>query len=236
MPPLAKFLVGLLGVGLLTWLWLGPLGEADAIADDIENRTSEALATEGAEDVAISVPHNPVRRVVMLEGDFPNGVRAEMLEIARAQRGVAGAEWIVEEPVETAELEAASTAATSECLDAVNAAIASDRIQFRSGSPYLNPAAHRLLDRIAAAARDCPGVRIEIAGHSSGTGREGVNMEMSAFRATTVRDALIERGVPAGMLTTIGKGSAEPLGGNSADPANRRVEFTASLTSEGDAS
>jgi outer membrane protein OmpA-like peptidoglycan-associated protein len=129
-----------------------------------------------------------------------------------------------------------TAAPSGACVDALNAAIASDRIQFRSGSPYLNPDARRLLDRIAEAAGECPGVRIDIAGYTSASCREGVNMEMSAFRATTVRDALVERGVPETMLTTRGRGAADPIGGNPADPANRRVEFTVSATGQGDAS
>lgn len=227
MPPFGKFLIGLFAVGLLTWFWLGPLGESRAIADDIENRTAEALAAGGLDGVTVSVPRHPVSRTVILDGDIPNEARADMLAIARAQYGVAGAEWAAgtERDVDTTELDAA---VDGECLDAVNAAIASDRIQFRSGSPYLNPAAHRLLDRIAAAARDCPGVHIAIAGYTSGSGREGVNMEMSAFRATTARDALVERGIAPERMTTEGRGTADPLGGNPSDPANRRVEFTAS--------
>lgn len=189
MPALAKFLVGVAGVGLLTWLWLGPLGGAAAIADRGHAGRAEAPSAEA--------------------GETPEG-----------------------QPAEDAE----ATAPTGACVDELNAAISSDRIQFRSGSPYLNPDARRLLDRIAEAATDCPGVRIAIAGYTSGSGREGVNLEMSAFRATTVRDALVERGVPESMLTTEGRGTADPLGGNPSDPANRRVEFTVVAAGEGGAS
>lgn len=227
-----KFLVGLLGVGLLTWAWLQPFGQAAAIADDIENRATETLAARGAENVSIAVPRSPISRTLELEGDLPNIERAELLEAVQALDGVADAAWA--QP-DTAEVATAGTRAAETCRDELNTVIASHRIQFRSGSPYINPESQRLLDRMAEAVGDCSGIRIEIAGHGSSGGRPNVTMEMSAFRATTVRDALIERGVSADLLATIGKGSSEPLGDDSADPANRRIEFTVSLT-DGEAS
>lgn len=231
----AKILVGLLAVGLLTWAWLQPFGQARAIADDIENRATETLAAQGFDTVSVTVPRSPVHRTVALQGDVPNGERAELLEAVQALDGIANASWIQADAAEAEEVATAATTAAQTCRDELNTVIASHRIQFRSGSPYINPESQRLLDRMAEAARDCSGIRIEIAGHSSAGGRENVNLEMSAFRATTVRDALVERGVQADMLTTIGKGSSEPLGDNPADPANRRIEFTVSLT-DGEAS
>lgn len=226
----AKFLVGLLGVGLLTWAWLQPFGQAAALADDIENRAAETLAARGAENVGVAVPRSPIRRTLELEGDLPNIERAELLEAVQGLNGVADAAWAQPDAAEAVEVATAETSAAETCRDEMNTIIASHRIQFRSGSPYINPESQRLLDRIAEAASDCSGIRIEIAGHGTGGGRPNVTLEMSAFRATTVRDALVERGVSADMLTTIGKGASEPLDDNPADPANRRIEFTVSLT------
>ncbi|MGP1281873.1 MAG: OmpA family protein [Parasphingopyxis sp.] len=225
----AKLLIGVLAVGLLTWLWLQPFGQANAIAEDLENRATEVLAARGADAVRIAVPRSPVRRTIELAGELPNDERAEIRETIAAVPGVADATW--RQP-DAEEIDAAMTAeasAAETCRAELNAVIAGHRIQFRSGSPYINPPSQRMLDRLAEAARDCRGIRIEIAGHSSGSGRTNVNREMSAFRATTVRDALVERGVPADMLTTIGKGASEPLGDDPTDPANRRIEFTVSV-------
>lgn len=231
----AKFLVGLLTVGLLTWLWLQPFGQAAAIADDIEHRATETLAARGAGNIAVTVPRSPVHRTLELDGDLPNVERAELLEAVQALDGVSSATWARPDVAEAAEVATAEITAAETCRNELNTVIASHRIQFRSGSPYLNPEAQRLLDEIADVARECSDIRIEIAGHGTGGGRPNVTMEMSAFRATTVRDALVERGVSADMLTTVGKGANEPLGGNPADPANRRIEFTVSLA-DGEAS
>jgi OOP family OmpA-OmpF porin len=236
MPAQGKLLVGLLVIGFITWLWLQPFGNSTAIADDIEARATEALANDNVAGVDIAVPRDPVCRSVNLSGALSNDNRAAAREMIASLDGVSDASWAVPDvadanaDVAEAEVESAATA----CRDEANAVIESHQITFRSGSPYINPASQQMLDRLAEALEGCSGIRIEISGHSNGGGRTNVNMEMSAFRATTVRDALVERGVPSEMLTTIGKGASEPLGENPGDPVNRRVDFAVSLTGEGD--
>lgn len=222
----AKLLIGLLGVALLTWLWLQPFGYAASIADELEQSAIESLAAQGAENVEALVPRDPVRRTVELSGELPNEDRAALRESVLALNGVGNAIWSEPDSAELEQIAAAETSAAEECRGELTSVSDSHQITFRSGSPYVNSESQRLLDRLAEVARGCSGVRIEISGHSNGGGRPNVNMEMSAFRATTVRDALVERGVPAEMLTTIGKGSSEPLGDNPADAVNRRVDFT----------
>ncbi|WP_299321972.1 OmpA family protein [Parasphingopyxis sp.] len=229
MPAQAKLLIGLLATIVVTWLWLQPFGQAAAIAEDLEQRASETLASHGAANVDIAVQSDPVRRVIELDGEIGNSERGELRDAVMALSGVSDVVWPEADPAEIEQAAAIENSAAQDCRETVETAIGGERIQFRSGSPYLNPAAHRLLDRIAEAADGCEGIRIAITGHANSSGRANVNNEMSAFRATTVRDALVERGLPAEMLTTAGRGSGEPLGGNPADPENRRVDFEVSL-------
>ncbi len=227
-----KLIIGLLGIGALTWFVLQPLGYARAVADDLETRTLAAIEAEGAQDISVRVDRSPVGRTVHLSGDVPNAVKRRISEIAIGQSGVFSALWNGEDILaagDDGETEAASgadEAAISNCQGEISALLAEESILFRSGSAYLSPASNRLLDRLAEAAGDCEGVNIAIIGHSDRTGREAVNLAMSAERATRVRDALVERGLPGAMFSTEGRGSAEPLGDNPADPANRRIEFT----------
>lgn len=147
--------------------------------------------------------------------------------------GMADAIWTEADGEVAAEIADASATVAEECREEINAVTASHRIEFRSGSPYyINPPAQRLLDRLAEAVNGCDGIRIEISGHGNGGGRPIVNMELSAFCTTTVRDVLIERGVPAEILTTIGKDASDPLDENPGDPASRRVAFTVTLANE----
>lgn len=224
MSPAIKLLAGIAATGIVTWASLMLFGGARAIADDLESRTANALESEGATGINVRVPRSPVSRTIHLAGNVPDDLKLRMRQIALDQSGVSGAVW---ESETEADSETVLAEAANRCQAELEALMAEQQITFRSGSPYINPESARLLDRIAETARGCEALQIEIAGHSDASGNDNVNREMSAYRATAVRDALVERGLPQAMLTTIGKGSDEPLDGVSpGDPANRRIEFT----------
>jgi len=99
-------------------------------------------------------------------------------------------------------------------------------VQFASGSDRLAPADRALLDNVAAALKS-PTLATDsfaIAGHTDATGDGRINLELSCARALAVRRHLVERGVAEARLTAYGFGSARPLEGDGAAPANRRVE------------
>ena len=83
------------------------------------------------------------------------------------------------------------------------------------------------LDRLAAVAQTCPGVRIEIHGYSDGTGPAFTNRSMAQARAQAAADYLIAAGVAQNRLAAIGRGALAALpyskGVNRA--YDRRVEF-----------
>ena len=57
------------------------------------------------------------------------------------------------------------------------------------------------------------------------------NLELSQERARTVREGLVERGIPRDGLRARGIGSQEPVEGLApGDPANRRIEFSVIAT------
>jgi outer membrane protein OmpA-like peptidoglycan-associated protein len=84
------------------------------------------------------------------------------------------------------------------------------------------------LDRIAAIAKTCPAVRIEIHGHSDDWGpasepapREG--------RAQAAVAYLVNAGVERNRLAAIGHGASEPIAPNTTNESrakNRRIEIT----------
>lgn len=100
-------------------------------------------------------------------------------------------------------------------------------ILFDSGKSEILPSSHPTLDRLAQFLKTNR-TRILITGHTDRTGDAAANLAFSKRRAEAVREALVLRGVDAGMIETEGKGSAEPV-----DPAdtpeayalNRRTEF-----------
>ena len=68
---------------------------------------------------------------------------------------------------------------------------------------------------------------IVIEGHTSSEGSETYNQSLSERRANSVRDALIERGIPAESLSAAGIGEGRPIATNEDENGrslNRRVE------------
>jgi len=70
--------------------------------------------------------------------------------------------------------------------------------------------------------------RITATGHADKSGPEAYNMALSLRRANTVKDALVQNGVPATAIAVVGRGEAQPLvqtADGVREPQNRRVEI-----------
>lgn len=124
---------------------------------------------------------------------------------------------------------APTTPATLACRDELSTAVSASRIQFLRGSAQLMPSAAGILDKVVAAAKACPKVRIEIGGHASIEGIPAMNQRLSMKRAEAVRVYLVHAGVPAERLESVGYGTSRPLVPNTSREnaaRNRRIEFT----------
>ncbi|MCB1906945.1 MAG: OmpA family protein [Rhodocyclaceae bacterium] len=101
-------------------------------------------------------------------------------------------------------------------------------IAFASGSRIVSQPARPILDRIAQALLDNPGWRVAVEGHTDSVGRELFNQELSRQRATSVMDYLIDQGLDAGKLESVGRGEHAPIADNATAKgraANRRIEI-----------
>ena len=70
---------------------------------------------------------------------------------------------------------------------------------------------------------------IQIAGHTDSDGSESYNQTLSEQRAASVKNYLVDNGISASRLSTIGFGENLPVvsNGSAANKAmNRRIEFT----------
>jgi outer membrane protein OmpA-like peptidoglycan-associated protein len=102
-------------------------------------------------------------------------------------------------------------------------------VTFRLGSAELEPTAIKSIDTVVMAMKDAAASgkskRLRIAGHTDATGDDTVNTQLSADRAAAVRQALLDRGIPAEMLEAQGFGSTQPIDGYAPTHGiNRRVE------------
>ena len=104
----------------------------------------------------------------------------------------------------------------------------SNAIQFEFDRDTLLPQNRELLSRIAGILLTSKGYQITVYGHTDDVGSEAYNQELSARRAQTVRNYLVEAGVNPDIITTKGYGKNKPLvEGKTAEARakNRRVEI-----------
>lgn len=116
-----------------------------------------------------------------------------------------------------------------ECAADLNAVVAAQKITFAPGSAEIDGTARGVIDALADVLKDCPGLRIEIAGHTDAQGSEGGNLALSQARAEAVLVALQGRRLDVAGFRARGYGEAVPLADNATDEgreANRRIEFT----------
>jgi outer membrane protein OmpA-like peptidoglycan-associated protein len=115
------------------------------------------------------------------------------------------------------------------CEDQLQGLVRTGQIAFEFASAELAPASLPTLDRLAQAAKTCPGMQIEVAGHASSEGSAIMNQQLSLKRARSVVTYLVEAGVDAAQLQPVGYGASRPVApndGNENMAKNRRIEFT----------
>jgi len=104
-----------------------------------------------------------------------------------------------------------------------------NNIYFDVGSATLKPESYGVLDGVVETLLDNPDATVRIAGHTDSDGSESFNQTLSEQRAQSVFTYLVNHGVSARRLSTIGYGETAPVVPNtsSANKAqNRRIEFT----------
>lgn len=116
------------------------------------------------------------------------------------------------------------------CTEQSRALLAGGQISFLSGSARLNATSIRTINGLAAVAVPCveADLNLEVSGHTDPSGDADQNQLLSQDRADAVRAALIDRGVPARAITSIGFGASQPIAPNDTPEGrtqNRRTEI-----------
>lgn len=102
-------------------------------------------------------------------------------------------------------------------------------VYFATNSSTLSPAARDVVQQSAAAAKQVPGVRIFVTGHTDTVGTSQYNQRLSERRAAAVRAELINQGIPANQIDATGVGKSDlavPTAQGVNEPRNRRVVIT----------
>ena len=102
-------------------------------------------------------------------------------------------------------------------------------INFASGSAQVPADGAAVLDGAARViALLPPQTRIDVIGHTDGTGTRDGNLTLSQLRAQAVIAELAARGLPSERLIARAAGDTQPIAANATDAgrfANRRIEF-----------
>lgn len=115
-----------------------------------------------------------------------------------------------------------------ECIAGLQAIQTDQKILFEPGSGTLDASAAQIIDAVAGQLRECPGLPLEIQGHTDSQGRESMNQALSQTRAQSVLSALQDRRLLTSNIVARGYGETRPIADNGTEEgreANRRIEF-----------
>jgi outer membrane protein OmpA-like peptidoglycan-associated protein len=92
----------------------------------------------------------------------------------------------------------------------------------------LSAQAQQTLQQVASAYKQRGSARVVATGHADRSGPDDYNMALSLRRANAVKNSLVSNGVPASVISVVGKGESQPLvqtADGVREPQNRRVEI-----------
>jgi outer membrane protein OmpA-like peptidoglycan-associated protein len=101
-------------------------------------------------------------------------------------------------------------------------------LYFQTGASLPDQTSMDLLSEIVQVINTWPEPQVSIIGHTDTMGDRNINNRLSLARAETVRNLLIDAGVPTGIMIIRAHGQNDPLvptGPNVSEPRNRRVEI-----------
>ncbi|MFT3859582.1 MAG: OmpA family protein [Aquabacterium sp.] len=101
-------------------------------------------------------------------------------------------------------------------------------VSFDVGRADIKPQLRQVLEQFAQGLQGQPNTHVRIVGHADSTGSDEANNYLSAQRAQSVRNFLVDRGVNGTRIETVGRGSREPIATNDTAEGrarNRRVEI-----------
>jgi outer membrane protein OmpA-like peptidoglycan-associated protein len=104
-------------------------------------------------------------------------------------------------------------------------------VLFDTGKNTLRPLAREKLAKISGIMLAYPGLKLGIEGNTDSVGGDAYNQALSERRAESVRSFLVEQGIPAESMTSVGLGKTQPIASNDTAEGrqqNRRVELIVS--------
>jgi outer membrane protein OmpA-like peptidoglycan-associated protein len=113
-------------------------------------------------------------------------------------------------------------------LQAIPARPTSFTLYFMTGTDELTEESKVEVQRVLDELRRRPAPDIQVIGHTDTVGAGGENDALSLQRAQTMRELMLQLGIPPARIRAAGRGKREPLvatGDGVDEPRNRRVEI-----------
>lgn len=117
------------------------------------------------------------------------------------------------------------------CQDELNKIVSANPVDFLRDRIELTQKGKATAADLAVVIRACPGMNVEIQGHTDKTGKRQNNIRLSKKRAEAVKQYLVELGLSPDTLTAVGFGPDRPVASNRTEAGraqNRRIEFRVS--------
>jgi outer membrane protein OmpA-like peptidoglycan-associated protein len=113
-------------------------------------------------------------------------------------------------------------------LEAIPARPASFLLYFVTGTDELTEESKGEMQRVLDELRRRPAPDVQVIGHTDRVGNDAENDALSLQRAQTMREAMLQLGIPPSRIRAAGRGEREPLvptPDGVDEPRNRRVEI-----------
>jgi OmpA-OmpF porin, OOP family len=212
----------------------------EAAAKDAAAREKEAAAREAAAKAApapvVAAPVQPDPEAAALakrQADATAAADAETRAKKEAEAAATAAAQARAEATRLAELAAAEkakkAASAAACQSELRTAAKAGIVRFERASAALDKQSFATLDQLAGIANKCPGMKIEVEGHTDSEGTPERNKGLSERRAQSVVDHLVGAGVIAERIKGVGYGETKPVATNDTAEGraqNRRIEFS----------
>lgn len=105
-------------------------------------------------------------------------------------------------------------------------------LTFDTGKSTLKGDGQQRIKEMADILKKYPENNITIVGHTDSTGSNQINQQLSQERASSVKNLLVQNGVPSASINAMGVGPTDPIADNSTATgreANRRVELAITM-------
>lgn len=198
---------------------------ANYSTDQIESNV--ATAESGADGACMKAIHDTAANLKIANAMLEEADGGDLGK-SDYQRGMAASEAAVESRAIFEDTCTVRSEVLAEGLSALYMrTLSMPGVNFKSESAELTDEAKPILEAMASRlVRE--NARVEVAGHTSSTGSEAYNLDLSQKRAESVMEYLQSMGVPARNMTARGYGMSEPVADNATQEgrnANKRVEL-----------